>query len=236
MKQLSQNSLWISFGNKQQEISLHEIKELRYSDTLKKNLQNNGFEKFIVLDQQHTAHGICVENIEIKSESWFEYTADFLVTKTKGIALVVLTADCIPLVLYDQKNDVVALVHAGWRGLADNIVFKAMQMMQNLYGTQLHDIVSTVGPSARSCCYEVSAPFIDGFQQFEWSSKALSKRDDRWYFNKILFLQTQLQSLGVLTDNISTGYALCTICDVSFCSFRREKQDAGRQATIVALR
>jgi len=236
MKQLNQNSLWISFGNKQQEISMHEIKELRYSDTLKKNIQDYGFEKIIVLDQQHTARGVCVEKIEIKQESWFEYSADFLVTNTKGIALVVLTADCIPLVLYDQKNDVVALVHAGWRGLAGNIVFQALQMMQNLYGTQLHDIVSTVGPNARSCCYEVSAPFIDGFQQFEWSPRALIKRGDRWYFNKVLFLQEQLQALGVPTENMSTSYAVCTICDTSFCSFRREKQTGGRQATIVALR
>lgn len=235
MKQAYRDSLWISFGSKQQEISMHDIKELRYVASLKKYLQEQGFTRFIVLDQQHLAVGICAEDIDGKQESWFEYQADFVVTKKKDIALIVLTADCIPLILYDPYKNVVGLVHAGWRGLAQNIVQEAILSMQNLYGIQLHDMVCIVGPCAQSCCYEVSADFIEQFKQFDWAYNALSMRDGRWYFNSFLFMQEQLQRIGVLKQNIDINYMQCTICNVTFCSFRREKNLSGRQATIVAL-
>lgn len=235
MIQLYHDSLWISFGNKQNFISMKDIKELRQSQSLHHFLQSAGFDRLIVLDQQHTVDGICIEQIADFEQSWFTFTADFLVTNRNDVALVVLTADCMPLILYDQRQKAVAIIHAGWRGIAGDIVSRAIMMMQNLYGTQMHDMVSIIGPCARQCCYEVSENFLDNFIQIDGAQETMIHRDGRWYFNSILFVEKQLQGLGLLSQNIKTKYALCTICNEQYCSYRREKDKSHRQATIVVL-
>ncbi|MBP9765199.1 peptidoglycan editing factor PgeF [Candidatus Babeliales bacterium] len=233
MNTVTRHSLHISFQNAATQLSMYEIKELRYSDQLWNYAQSLGCSKLVILDQTHSAYGVCVD--QYKSSSWFEQQGDFLISKTKGIALAVLTADCMPLVFFDTKHKAVAVVHAGWRGLAQNIVQSAFEMMQSEYGTLPENIQVTIGPSALGCCYEVSENFIENFKNFNWASKALCKRDNRWYFNTMIFLKNQLQFLGVLVDNVDTQYATCTICDDSYCSYRRQKDQTGRQVTIVTL-
>jgi len=232
------NSLFVSFKDKDFEISMNDIKELRFSNTLKSIVFSLGFHKLIILDQIHSSYGININNTLVLSKdiSMFEQQGDYLITNIKNLALIVLTADCVPVVLYDQKQNVVGLVHAGWKGSATNIIEKVLQVMNIHYGTIIQDIIVSFGPSARKCCYEVSEKFIDEFTWFKRSLKAFDKRNDRWYFDNVIFLQEQLIDFGLDEQNINKTNALCTICNNNFCSFRREKENAGRQVTIVALR
>jgi YfiH family protein len=188
---------------------------------------------------------------DIKKKSfqakWFNHQGDFLITNQKNIGLVVLTADCTPLVLYDSASHAIGLVHAGWKGSYLGVLEETLQAMQKNYGTDFKNLKCSFGPSAKSCCYEVSESFVRDFEKkysdavipaFERESKSLevfSQTNSRYYFDNSLFLQQLLKKFGIESQNIYTDNALCTICNPQFCSFRKEKERANRQITMVAL-
>lgn len=231
------DSLVIYFGEKDESVSLKEIKESRYSVVLQNIAQDHEIDTLVVLDQIHATNGFCVDDYARKQRSsWFEKKGDFLVTNQKNIALIVLTADCIPLVMYDPVCHAVGLVHAGWKGSYQGIVQETLQTMELQYGTRTQDLICTFGPSARACCYEVSADFFRDFKLKYPDTTTFVQRGSRWYFDNSLFLQQILKKFGIITSNIYASSALCSICNLRFCSFRREKESAGRQVTMVALR
>ena len=234
------DGLIVFFGDKQHEISIREIKQLRHSESLKKLVNDHGLKTFIVLDQTHGSQGVCVEETDdLKNktnfESWFEYKGDFIVTNKKNCALVVLTADCIPLVLYDKKKGAIGIVHAGWKGTANGVVFRAIEKMQHVYGTSLKDVQCFFGWSAGDCCYEVTSEFLEHFKNFDYGHNRFIQKQNKIFFNNRLHVCDGLKKFGIQSENIYTTNELCTICNIRFCSARREKEHAGRQVTFVAL-
>lgn len=167
--------------------------------------------------------------------SWFSHSGDFLVTNQKNIALMVLTADCSPLVLYDPVSHAIGLIHAGWKGSYAGVLQEALSMMQKKYQTNFKDLICHFGPSARSCCYQVSQQFVDDFDKKYPGIAEFKQRDQKYYFDNVQFLKQLLKKFGIQDQNIYTNSALCTICNLQFCSFRKEKEMAGRQITMVAL-
>ena len=81
------------------------------------------------------------------------YEADGLVTDIPGVALVIFSADCLPVLLYDPVRRVIAAVHAGWRGTASGIVERAVEKMA-FYGCRPEDILAAIGPGISRCCFE----------------------------------------------------------------------------------
>jgi YfiH family protein len=80
---------------------------------------------------------------------------DALITRERGVLLVVQTADCIPILLADTKRRAVAAIHAGWRGSVRRIAAKALGRMQMEFGTRPEDVVAALGPGIGQSCYEV---------------------------------------------------------------------------------
>lgn len=237
MNKKYRDSYVVYFGEKDESVSVPEIKESRYSLMLQNVAQDHGLDSLVVLHQTHSSTGLCVDELDTSSHSsWFAMSGDFLITSQKHKALMVLTADCVPLVLYDPVAHAVGVIHAGWKGAYSGVVQAAVHMMQEKYGTKPRDLICTFGPSARACCYEVSAEFMQSFYAKYPEVDTFTQRDNRWYFDNSLFLQQILKKFGILTPNIYASSALCSICNVQFCSFRREKESAGRQITMVALR
>lgn len=232
----NRDSYIISFEQKETQLYLTDIKESRFSLSLQNLVQDYGLQHLVVLDQIHSSQGVCVEDTVVPGKSsWFEFQGDYLITNQKKIALVVLTADCVPLVLYDSKHKAIGVVHAGWKGSYAGIVQQVLQAMQQKYATQVDDIICTFGPSAKDCCYEVSLPFVQDFKKRYPQVAEFRQYEGKWYFNNSLFLQKLLKKFGIQAQNIYTSNALCTICNSNYCSFRKERESAGRQITMVAL-
>ena len=83
-----------------------------------------------------------------------DYEADGLMTDTPGVVLLIYSADCIPILLYDPVRRVVAALHAGWRGTAAGIAATAVQRMVDVYDCRPEDILAAVGPGIGPCCFE----------------------------------------------------------------------------------
>ena len=148
---------------------------------------------------------------------------DALVTAREGVSVSVRTADCYPILLADDRNRVVAAVHAGWRGTAANIVVRALEEMHRLYGTETADVYAAIGPGIGECCYEVGA---DVARQFGLEQAG---RIDLAAINR-----RQLLDAGVAEHRIDV-LGGCTKCDAHlFHSYRRDQLAAGRMISYIA--
>ena len=86
---------------------------------------------------------------------------DGLVTNVPGLALVVFTADCTPILLHDPVTGAVGAVHAGWRGTAKEIAARAVEAMVSAFGTKPCDIRAAIGPNIAQCCFACDADVPD---------------------------------------------------------------------------
>ncbi|MGO9249176.1 MAG: polyphenol oxidase family protein [Solirubrobacteraceae bacterium] len=157
--------------------------------------------------------------------------ADGHATSVAGVGAMVLTADCLPVAL--GAGGAVAMVHAGWRGLAAGVLEEGVWALRELAGA--NDIVAIVGPGAGPCCYEVGpevhAVFASGAAR-RGPVLARATRGGGSPIDLKAIARDRLLSAGV--DRVH-DVGLCTICDERFFSHRRESKRAGRQAGIAWL-
>jgi YfiH family protein len=187
-----------------------------------------------VIKQVHGTAGIIIKTEQDLLARPYSSEGDYLITNLPGVGIAVATADCVPLLLYDAANHAVAAIHAGWRGSVAGIALTALQAMQANFGTQAADLQIIFGPSARSCCYEVSPDFMNSVPDGQ-AHDALTVRDGKIYFDTVAYNQALLQKAGVPPKAFSLKYACCTICSPEFCSYRRDGAASKRQMTIVTL-
>ena len=88
---------------------------------------------------------------------------DALITRERGVLLVVQTADCVPILLADTKGRAVAAVHSGWRGTLQRIAEKTLGRMRIEFGTEPQDVVAALGPAIGRSCYEVGSEVVEQF-------------------------------------------------------------------------
>ena len=152
---------------------------------------------------------------------------DILVTSLFGVALVVQTADCVPVLL--AGPGAVAVAHAGWRGSAKNAAGTAVQELRRL-GLSARDLRAWLGPSIGLCCYEVGGEVAAQFAE-EFARRSCGGRStlDLPAVNRV-----QLEAAGIPAENIST-YPACTRCGgEKFASYRRGGAAAGRMIALIA--
>ncbi len=161
---------------------------------------------------------------------------DGLMTNLYNTALLIKTADCIPVIFYDSKNHAIAAIHAGWRGLVSGIVNKSIQKMNESFGSLATDLQVYIGPSIRSCCYS----FTDKPNQINsplWKPFIVNK-NQKWHIDLAGFLISQLIKFGVKNSQI-TDSKHCTYHENrSWPSHLRSKhnsQSTGSFATVVQL-
>lgn len=157
---------------------------------------------------------------------------DGLCTNLKGITLVVFSADCTPILLYDTKQKAVAAVHSGWRGTVKEIAAKCVCKMRENFGSLPEDIIAATGPSIGPCCFEIGEDTVNNFESKYIKSENNGKyMVDLWAKNRDILL-----SAGLKKENID----LCNICTYcksdSFYSYRFHREKTGRQAAVIAIK
>jgi len=149
---------------------------------------------------------------------------DAMVTDQPGLCLMITTADCVPILLYDPRRKVIGVAHAGWRGTALKIAQKTVKTMQKKFGSKPKDINVGMGPSIGPCCYEVG-PEVS--RKFGRSGKS---HIDLCGENK-----SQLVKAGIPSRNIRI-MDICTKCNSRrFFSARASKGPTGRFAAGIML-
>jgi len=196
--------------------------------------------KNLILDHQtHSTDGFFIDKnfLEYKQAKviLFENDGDFLITNQSNIGIGVLTADCLPIVFYDTKNNIIAIAHAGWKGSVANITAKVIETMRTHASFEPSDLKIFFGPSAKQCCYEVQPDFLDHIQKYSFASLLIENRDNKLFFDNALLNRLQLLEIGFQVDQIDTSMNLCTMCCPNFHSFRIKKTANVCQTTIAWL-
>ena len=163
---------------------------------------------------------------------------DAFITELPDVALVVSTADCLPILIHDPVRRAVAAVHAGWRGTAQRIAAEAVLAMQAAYGTDPADCRAVLGPGIRGCCFEVDAPVIEAMAAAlpGWEAHATPTRPGHCRLDLAGVNRAVLEEAGVRSDRIEDA-GLCTACRTDlFFSHRAEKGRTGRMMNFILLR
>ena len=166
------------------------------------------------------------------------YRYDALATNLTGLALVVSTADCVPILIHDPVCQAIAAIHAGWPSTAKRIAARAIEAMTAVYGTHPRDCRAVIGPSVRGCCYEVDGVVTDAMQAAlpSWRSHAVPTRPGHVRLDLAEVNRAILAGAGVRSEHIKDA-GLCTACRTDlFFSHRAEKPKTGRMMNLILLR
>ncbi|MDD3463429.1 MAG: peptidoglycan editing factor PgeF [Sulfurospirillaceae bacterium] len=187
-------------------------------DILKKKI---GVSSILFMNQ---VHGDIVECVDKNTTT---PSCDAMITNAKGLALCVMVADCIPVLLFDKVRNVIGVAHAGRAGSFLHIGQKTVQKMLDNYGSCVENISIFMGPSIRSCCYEVSKEIVCGFESY------LTCRGGKCFLDLQTLNRDDFLKIGILPKNIMIE-PTCNCCDKRFFSYRRDGV-TGRFCGIIAL-
>lgn len=154
--------------------------------------------------------------------------ADALITARRGIGLVIQVADCQAVLLYDPVRQIVANIHAGWRGSVAQIIGRTIARMQEEYLCRPENLFAAIGPSLGPCCAE----FVNYRRELPpdfWPYRISQNMFNFWDISR-----DQLRAAGVLPGHIEYSQ-ICTVCQKEwYFSYRRE-QITGRQGAVIGL-
>jgi YfiH family protein len=167
---------------------------------------------------------------------------DGWVTGEPELMVSIQTADCLPILIVDPEQRIVAAVHAGWRGTLQRIAAKAVRMMQADFGTHPRNCVAVAGPAIRRCCYEVGEEVVDAFtKEFEHSASFFCKPSAgkstraNSQFDLAEACRNQLLDAGLAAGKILTD-GPCTACEKErFFSHRADAVEGGRMMSVIGI-
>jgi len=159
---------------------------------------------------------------------------DAMVTNVTCTPMMVLSADCPLVLLFDPAARALAVIHASWRCTFGGIIPKTIATLTERYGSRPADLMAGIGPGAGPCCYRVDEPFETTMAVRPELLEHIVRRQNQRYFDLWAAVRSELTRAGVPAEQIES-MDQCTICDERFFSFRRQADQAGRFGLIASL-
>lgn len=184
--------------------------------------------RLVLLDQVHRDKVFLVKGSALRLPSPLEYDAQM--TNVSNVFLGILTADCIPIFVADQKKKAIAAIHAGRQGTALHITTKVLKKMKEAFGCLPQDLVIALGPSIGSCCYEIDEQAYSP----DWESFSIPAGDGKWRVDLARINIAQIENEGVKKDQIF-WIDLCTGCDRDLFFSNRKEGKTGRQLSFIGI-
>ncbi|HLO30586.1 MAG TPA: peptidoglycan editing factor PgeF [Anaerolineales bacterium] len=183
--------------------------------------------------QVHSADVVCARAPRPHGESYRQ--ADIILTDRPNITLFMRFADCVPILLYDPRNGVIGLAHAGWMGTLRDVATAAVSGMKKNYGSKPADIIAGIGPSIGPDHYEIGADVILQVMQkhADESELLLKSHSGKIHFNLWEANRLSLERAGVGQIEVC---GICTACHTQdWFSHRAEKGRTGRFGALISL-
>ena len=161
---------------------------------------------------------------------------DALVSNTAGAAMMILSADCPAVILWDGENRAAGVCHCGWRGILNGIIPGTVTTMRDVFGTKPESLLACCAPSIGPCCYEVGRDVAERFRAAFPRSDCVAEREGRAFLDLRSAVSRALNECDLRPENIEVS-EICTKCRVDeFFSYRAEGAKAGRIGVIAALK
>ncbi len=191
--------------------------------------------KIVLLNQIHSNKFYYIDKKSKKNNK--KFNGDALITDKLNTPIAVLTADCAPILIFDQKHKMIAAIHAGWKGAYKGIIKKVLKFMIQK-GCSVHNITAAIGPCISLNSYEVQQDFIKKFIKKDVMAIGFFKKiKNKNYFNLNGYITYQLKSLGLRKIEIINKDTF----DIknNFFSARRSKRrnenDYGRNISVIMI-
>lgn len=198
----------------------------------------NVFDDKFTLTSVWQVHGDGVKIVETQQDvEETEEKFDALVSDLENVLIGVKTADCVPVLIGDVRTKAFAAVHAGWRGTLQTIVIKAIEIMQENFGSNSKDLICAIGPAAGCKNYEIGQDVISAFEEkFSTGGKLFTPtKENHALIDLFTANKDQLLSIGVLEENIFT-VPFCTMERTDlFFSYRKEKKINGKTGRLMSV-
>ena len=191
--------------------------------------------KIILLNQIHSNKFYYIsKNSKFNNN---KFVGDALITNKKSLPIAVLTADCAPILIHDEKKEMIAAVHAGWKGAHKDIIKKVVKFMFKK-GCVPKNITAAIGPCISSNNYQVREDFIKKFIEKDKKNIIFFKKTkDKSYFNLNKYIHFQLKSLNIKKIDIINKDTFNA--KNNFFSARRSisrnENDYGRNISIIMI-
>ena len=183
----------------------------------------------------HQVHGlqhVCIEegffSMPVEEQAVLLEGVDIIMTPLRKVCVGVSTADCVPVLLYDETAGVVAAVHAGWRGTVARVACQALRVMEERYRVEPSRVVAAIGPCISLRAFEVGDEVYERFKEEGFDMSTIARRFEKWHIDLPECNRQQLVTMGVREENIQ----LCGICTYTdyqeYFSARRLGKASGR--------
>ena len=221
------------FTTRESVIKTKEENMQKYAEENKKmfsDVLNIDMENFINPSQTHSS------NIEIAQIGKRDYPeCDGLIITNSEQAIFLNFADCTPVILYDEKLNIGAVSHAGWRGTAAKISALTVKKMIEDFGSDVKNIKAAIGPAISLCCYNVGDDVLDKLiSTVKDKNGIFEKRNGENFVDLKMINKIQLNEIGV--DKVDVC-PYCTVCDNDlFFSYRKENATTNRHSAILKLK
>lgn len=191
--------------------------------------------------QMHQVHGDAIVIVDEATDTSHRLEGyDAMITRMRGIALGVRTADCVPVLLHDPVRGVIAAVHSGWKGTVKRISASVIARMRLCFGTDPADVVALVGPAIGPGSFQVGREVVDAFEAAgldfsRWDGKPVPGsmkggwHIDLWRANRQILLDAGVKAENVFVQEIDT------YTDLRLYSARREGLSCGRNINVIRL-
>jgi YfiH family protein len=192
----------------------------------------------LTVNQVHGTEILVIEESNLEVSHFQRVASDAIITNQRNILIGILVADCFPVILYDEKKHVAAVIHLGWRGTSAGLLGRTVKAMQSIFGCQTNDLHAAIGPGIAAHSYEVDRPVRDAFRQGvgQWPRIATEVSLGHWQLDLQKSVLLQLDEAG-LSRTAVDAVAECTCCHKeTFFSYRRDAGRTGRQMGFVLLR
>jgi YfiH family protein len=191
-------------------------------------------DKLTVPGQQHTTN-IYIVDAASACHTQRLPELDGAATDTAGLPILLHFADCVPVMIYDKRQHVLCVMHAGWRGTAGGIAANGVRLLQERFQSQTQDIVGAIGPAIGSCCYPTGNDVAAQLAQSVQSAEGLiiphesQPRPDLKAINAMQLLESGVREVDVTS--------WCTACHPElFYSHRQAGGKTGRQGAIACIK
>lgn len=161
-------------------------------------------------------------------------TCDALITNKKNTPLMVMVADCSPILFYDPTKKIIAVAHAGRQGAFKDIISYTIEVMRKNFGSQVKNIHVSIGPSIQACCYKVGEEIDKEVKNLNLHY-AIEKREESHYLDISSILYKQLITNEIAKENIEISH-ICTCCNSDELYSYRADSQTGRFAGVIMLK
>ncbi|MGA2668748.1 MAG: peptidoglycan editing factor PgeF [Ignavibacteria bacterium] len=171
------------------------------------------------------------DNVMIINTPGYYENTDALITSEKNVFLIISTADCYSILIYDKEREIVSAVHSGWRGTHKKILSKTANVLLNEIGCRKKDLGFFIGPGICRDHFDVGEDVAEMFDK-----KFINRKNEKYFIDFKEHILNQLHEIGISHSQIDVS-PYCTYEEKDYLhSYRRDRTNSGRMFSVIGMR